>query len=34
VRLPRGTVVEHVEVAIKGLCPECAGKRRALKRKP
>jgi Fe2+ or Zn2+ uptake regulation protein len=33
VRLPRGTVVEHVEVAIKGLCPQCAGKRRAATRK-
>jgi Fe2+ or Zn2+ uptake regulation protein len=28
-RLPRGSVVNHVEVAIKGLCPECAAQARA-----
>jgi len=28
-RLPRGSVVSHVEVAIKGLCPECAAHARA-----
>jgi Fe2+ or Zn2+ uptake regulation protein len=31
-RLPRGSVVSHIDVAIKGLCPECAAAAR--KRKP
>lgn len=31
-RLPRGSVVTHIDVAIKGLCPECAAAAR--KRKP
>jgi Fe2+ or Zn2+ uptake regulation protein len=25
-RLPRGSVVSHVEVAVKGLCPDCAAR--------
>lgn len=31
-RLPRGSVVSQIEVAIKGLCPECAA--RARQKKP
>lgn len=28
VRLPRGSVVEHVEIAVKGICPHCASLRK------
>jgi Fur family peroxide stress response transcriptional regulator len=30
-RLPRGSVVSHIEVAIKGLCPDCAAPARKKK---
>ena len=30
-RLPRGSVVSHIDVAIKGLCPDCAAQARKKK---
>jgi len=30
-RLPRGSVVTHIDIAIKGLCPDCASKARKKK---
>jgi Fe2+ or Zn2+ uptake regulation protein len=32
-KLPRGSLVEHVEVAIKGLCPSCASAQRTGQKK-
>lgn len=33
-KLPKGSAVDHFEVAIRGTCPECVKKAKAAKKKP